>query len=204
MKNFFRKVAFGLGPDEQIPSDPLNWAQSQITDQIPEFAFKGKIYPEKELRKHYNKYVYQDRKVLRKKFKNDKMGYKAAKNKARADTGQKFWRNLEIAIRHKEATSGSHPVLAKLWYFWGNHFTISEKDFLAHYSTGAYQRETIRANMNQTFEKLAYESTIAWAMIHHLDNAENVGPKSEDARACLLYTSPSPRDRQKSRMPSSA
>ena len=50
-KNFFRKVAFGLGPDEQIPSDPLNWAQSQITDQIPEFAFKGKIYPEKELRK---------------------------------------------------------------------------------------------------------------------------------------------------------
>ena len=183
MKNFYRKVAFGLGPDEHIPSDPLNWAQSQITDQIPEFAFKGKIYPEKELRKHYNKYVYQDRKVLRKKFKNDKMGYKAAKNKARADTGQKFWRNLEIAIRHKEATSGSHPVLAKLWYFWGNHFTISEKDFLAHYSTGAYQRETIRANMNQTFEKLAYESTVAWAMIHHLDNAENVGPKSEDARA---------------------
>ena len=54
MKNFFRKVAFGLGPDEQIPSDPLNWAQSQITDQIPEFAFKGKIYPEKELREHYN------------------------------------------------------------------------------------------------------------------------------------------------------
>ena len=26
----------------------------------------------------------------------------------------------------------------------------------------------------------------------------------EDVRACLLYTSPSPRDRQKSRMPSSA
>ena len=57
-----------------------------------------KIYSEKELRKHYNKWVYQDRKVLRKKFKNDKMGYKAAKNKARVDTGQKFWRNLEIAI----------------------------------------------------------------------------------------------------------
>ena len=27
---------------------------------------------------------------------------------------------------------------------------------------------------------------------------------SDEARACLLYTSPSPRDRQKSRMPSSA
>ena len=183
MKNFFRKVAFGLKPDEKIPSDPLVWATSQITDEIPDFSFKGKIYSEKELRKHYKEWVFNDRKKLRKKFKKDKKGYKSAKNKLRADTGQKFWRNLELAIRHKEATMGSHPVLAKLWYFWGNHFTISDKDFLSHYTTGAYQRETIRLNMNQTFEKLAHEATVAWAMIHHLDNAVNVGPKSEDAKA---------------------
>ena len=183
MKNFYRKVAFGMKPDEKIPSDPLVWATSQITDKIPEFSFKGKIYSEEELRKHYREYVYQDRKVLRKKFKKDKMGYKAAKNLLRDSTGQKFWKNLEIAIRHKEATQGNHPVLAKLWYFWTNHFTISDKDFLADYSTGGYQRETIRANLNKSFEELAYEATVAWAMIHHLDNAENVGPKSEDARA---------------------
>ena len=30
------------------------------------------------------------------------------------------------------------------------------------------------------------------------------GPERQEAIACLLYTSPSPRDRQKSRMPSSA
>ncbi|MDC0163602.1 DUF1800 domain-containing protein [Candidatus Pelagibacter sp.] len=179
MKNFFRKVAFGIGPEEKIPSDPLNWATSQVTDKIPNFSYTGKIYTEKELRKHYGTYIYQDRKVFRKKFKKDKKGYKAAKNRVRDETGQKFWRNLEIAIRHKEATKGNFPVLAKFWYFWGNHFTISEKDFLAHYTTGAYQRETIRANMNQTFEKLAYEATIAWSMIHHLDNTQNVGPNSE-------------------------
>ena len=183
MKNFYRKVAFGLKPDEKIPSDPLVWATSQITDKIPEFSFKGKIYSEEELRKHYREWVYQDRKVLRKKFKKDKMGYKAAKNLLKDSTGQKFWKNLEIAIRHKEATQGNHPVLAKLWYFWTNHFTISDKDFLADYSTGGYQRETIRANLNKSFEELVYEATVAWAMIHHLDNAENVGPKSEDARA---------------------
>ena len=183
MKNFYRKVAFGLKPDEKIPSDPLVWATSQITDKIPEFSFKGKIYSEEELRKHYREYVYQDRKVLRKKFKKDKMGYKAAKNLLKDSTGQKFWKNLEIAIRHKEATQGNHPVLAKLWYFWTNHFTISDKDFLADYSTGGYQREIIRENLNKTFEELAYEATVAWAMIHHLDNAENVGPKSEDAKA---------------------
>ena len=183
MKNFYRKVAFGLKPDEKAPSDPLTWATSQITDEIPDFSFKGKIYSEKELRKHYREWVFNDRKKLRKKFKKDKKGYKSAKNKLRADTGQKFWRNLELAIRHKEATMGNHPVLAKLWYFWGNHFTISDKDFLSHYTTGAYQRETIRLNMNQTFEKLAHEATVAWAMIHHLDNAVNVGPNSEDAKA---------------------
>ena len=183
MRNFFRKIAFGLGPEERIPSDPLKWAVDQIKDNIPDFSYKGKIYSEKELRKLYGKWVHRDREILRKKFKKDKKGYKAAKNKLRHDTGQEFWRNLEITIRHKEATKGDFPVLAKLWYFWGNHFTISDKDFIPHYTTGAYQRETIRTNMNQTFEKLAYESTIGWSMIHHLDNSENVGPKSEDARA---------------------
>ena len=135
------------------------------------------------MRKLYREWVYNDRKKLRKKFKKDKKGYKAAKNLLRDATGQKFWRNLEIAIRHKEATSSDHPVLAKLWYFWANHFTISDKDMLSYYSTGAYQRESIRANLNKTFEELTYEATVAWAMILHLDNSENVGPKSEDARA---------------------
>tara|TARA_B100000131_G_C18116393_1_gene611444 strand:- start:977 stop:2419 length:1443 start_codon:yes stop_codon:yes gene_type:complete len=183
MKNFYRKVAFGIGPNDKVPSDPLKWAQDQISDKIPEFSYTGKIYTEKELRKFYREWVYQDRKVLRKKFKKDKMGYKAAKNKLRDDTGKRFWKNLELAIRQKEATVGSHPVLTKLWYFWGNHFTISDKDMLADFSTGAYQRESIRANLNKTFEQLAYEATVAWAMIHHLDNAENVGPRSEDAKA---------------------
>ena len=41
MKNFFRKVAFGLKPDEQIPSDPLTWAQKQV-ETIPDLNWKGK------------------------------------------------------------------------------------------------------------------------------------------------------------------
>ena len=65
MLNFFRKVGFGLKPDEKVPSDPLGWATSQIKETIPEFSFKGRIFSEKELRKHYREWVYQDRKVLR-------------------------------------------------------------------------------------------------------------------------------------------
>ena len=37
----------------------------------------------------------------------------------------------------------------------------------------------------------------------HLSN-RNIGEVIDSNNACLLYTSPSPRDRQKSRMPSSA
>ena len=51
MKNFFRKVAFGIGPNEEVPSDPLNWALSQI-NEIPDLSWQGKIFSEKELRKH--------------------------------------------------------------------------------------------------------------------------------------------------------
>ena len=75
MKNFFRKVAFGIGPNEEVPSDPLNWALNQV-DEIPEFSWKGKIFTEKELRGHYRDWVYGDRKVLRKKYKNNKNLYK--------------------------------------------------------------------------------------------------------------------------------
>ena len=43
MKNFFRKVAFGLKPDEKAPSDPLVWAQKQV-DEIPEFNGRVNIF----------------------------------------------------------------------------------------------------------------------------------------------------------------
>ena len=180
MKNFFRKVAFGIGPNEQAPSDPLKWALDQLND-VPELSWKGKIYSEKELRKHYRDWVYGDRKVLRKKYKDNKTLYKTHKDILRHKTGQKFWESLEISIRHNEGINSSSPVLAKLWMFWGNFFAISEKDFLANYSTGAYQREIIRPNLNQTFEKMVYDVTTSWAMIHHLDNSESAGPKSVTA-----------------------
>ena len=50
------------------------------------------------------------------------------------------------------------------------------------FSNGPYQREFIRANMNQNFEKMAVEATLAWPMIMHLDNKDNVGPNSISAK----------------------
>ena len=103
--------------------------------------------------------IYKDRKVLRKKYKNDKKKYKAEKQKLRIKTGQHFYESNELAIRHNEAINGPSPVFERFWHFWGNHFAISEKDFLPEYATGPYQREIIRPNMIKTFEDMAQEVT---------------------------------------------
>ena len=78
MKNFIRKVGFGLGPDDVVPNDPLQWALNQF-NEVPKFSWTGKIYKEKELRKHYRDYVYNDRKVLRKNIKMIKLYIKLRK-----------------------------------------------------------------------------------------------------------------------------
>ncbi len=182
MKNFFRKVAFGLKPEEKAPSDPLTWAQKQV-ETIPELNWTGKhVYSEKEMRKHWIKQRVTEDTVFRKKYKNDPDGLRRAEKQLENDSGRNFWPNNEICIRHAEAIRSESPVLAKLWYFWTNHFTISDTQSLPGFSTGAYQREFIRANMDKNFETMAYEGTIAWPMIMHLDNKDNIGPRSKSGK----------------------
>ena len=177
VKNFYRKVGFGLSLKDEVPQDPLKWAFNQL-DQVPLFTWKGNIFSEKEMREKYGEFVYGDRKILRKKYKNDKNKYRREKNKLRHKTGQKFFESNELTIRHNEAINGKTPVFERFWHFWGNHFAISEKDYLAEYSTGPYQREIIRPNMVNTFEQMVKDVTTSWCMIHHLDNSESVGPLS--------------------------
>ena len=182
MKNFFRKVAFGLKPEEKAPSDPLTWAQKQV-ESIPELNWKGKhIYSEKEMRKYWITQRVEENTTLRKKYKNDPAGFRRAEKQLENDTGAKYWPTNEICMRHAEGIRSDNPVLAKLWYFWTNHFTISDTQRLPEFSTGAYHREFIRANMDKTFETMVYEATIAWPMIMHLDNKDNIGPKSKSGK----------------------
>ncbi len=37
--------------------------------------------------------------------------------------------------------------------------------------------------MDKTFETMVQEATVAWPMIMHLDNKDNIGPKSESGNA---------------------
>ena len=176
--SFYRKVGFGIGINDKIPADPLKWATDQL-DEIPELLWTGWIPSEKEMRIKYGEWIYGDRKVLRKKYKDDKNAYRKAKDKLSIQTGERFFELNEHAIRHYQTKYSNQPVFERFWLFWGNHFAISEKDSLADFSTGPYQREIIRPNMIKTFEDMVQEVTKSWCMIHHLDNSESVGPNSK-------------------------
>jgi hypothetical protein len=100
MKNFYRKVAFGLKPDEKEPSDPLVWAQKQV-ETIPELNWKGKyIYSEKEMRKYWITQRVEENTTLRKKFKNDPQGFRRAEQQLRNETHTKCLVEMDDIIRN--------------------------------------------------------------------------------------------------------
>ncbi|NBR03183.1 MAG: DUF1800 family protein [Alphaproteobacteria bacterium] len=180
-KDFFRKMGFGLGPDETLPEDPVAWAEAQV-ETVPPLVWDGDIPTAAHLLDERAKFVYTDRRVIRKKFRDDRRAYREAKDQLRWETGEKYYESLDIAIRHNTALKSQAPVFERLWLFWHNHFAVAEKAMLACWNTGAYTRETIRPNMCGSFTDLVKAVTTSWTMIHHLDNSESVGPNSERGR----------------------
>ena len=71
MKNFFRKVAFGIGPNEEVPSDPLAWALNQL-DDVSDLTWKGRIPSGKEMIEKYARKNEIELKKVREKYKDDK------------------------------------------------------------------------------------------------------------------------------------
>jgi len=179
-KSFFRKVAFGLSSDAPPPNDPLKWALEQIKT-VPPITWKGEIpIGEEQLSKNAH-YIYQNRKVLRPKYKNDPVAFKKAKKELQISSGFQYYEHLEYAIRHDTALNSKSPVYERLTHFWGNHFAITDKDELPVFATGPMHREIIRPALVGNFEDLLYNVTTSWAMIHNLDNSKSIGPDSKSA-----------------------
>ena len=96
----------------------------------------------------------------------------------------------------------------------GNNPTLSEQE-VGSYGKGRPGRETATVTLHDRVGGPAwFQAALLWCLIQlptvSLADGRRTGPGGTptgvDGRAlsCLLYTSPSPRDRQKSRMPSSA
>ena len=81
------------------------------------------------------------------------------------------------------------------------HRTLSTL-LLAALSAGAANAETIRIAIGT--QDTTINCATGGLLIRELKLLEKYLPRDGKYKDCLLYTSPSPRDRQKSRMPSSA
>ena len=68
--------------------------------------------------------------------------------------------------------------------------------------------ETVNSKLDNISDQLAAQMDTVVGAAERIDKlaavSETTQPPATWADTCLLYTSPSPRDRQKSRMPSSA
>ena len=175
-RSFIRKVGFGLRPEEKIPKDPLNWAKSQMTF-APKLIWPGKIYSEKEMLDIRVDFTSQEDRI-QKTEKNPAIA-KVKKSKLYRKYGRRYFESYELAIRHYQAVRGKQPVFERFWHFWGNHFTIIDKQKLSIFNTGPMQRDQLRDLMTGRFADMVYDMTLTWPMIKSLDNFKSRGPNSE-------------------------
>ena len=82
--------------------------------------------------------------------------------------------------------------------------SAEDEDFGAAEKTKEEEAEEKKETMYKVIDKADKEAQLEESTINFILNMENPDYKDPEPCTCLLYTSPSPRDRQKSRMPSSA
>lgn len=180
-KNYFRKVAFGLKPGQDIPKDPVAWAQKQV-EKVPPLSWKGEIPSQQHYLDQFAKYRIEQENI-RKKYSDNISQYKKAYDNLKNETGHGFYHYLELVIRHDAAINNGSPVFERLVWFWANHFAALDKDSLPWTGlTGEYHRTIIRQNLVKNFTDLTKAVTTSYAMIQSLDNSESIGPNSEEGK----------------------
>ena len=178
-KGFFRKIAFGIGLNENIPSDPLNWAQSQF-NEIPDIDLMGAPTLSEQIKLRSKMRETEDKLTV--KFKHSAVEYEEARQKNWRKYGTDFYQSLELHIRHKSAISSSQPAFERMFHFWTNHFAVIDANGLKEHTIGPYQREVIRKNLTGSFANLVKQATIGFAMLESLDNGDSIGPNSSYVR----------------------
>jgi len=84
----------------------------------------------------------------------------------------------EMGARFALGFTTQQPFAERLVWFWSNHFTVSAQNPRDIMFAGAFERETIRPNINGRFEDLLLAVLRHPAMLLYLDNAQSLGPDS--------------------------
>ena len=164
---FYRKVGFGLGPDEKIPDDRLSWAAEQLLE-IPPLIWPGKIRTVDEMLDIRTSFLGAEQ--MLEQTITDPNELRMKREALYNEKGRRFFGSYELAIRHHQAVLSDKAVFERFQHFWGNHFAIVDKIKLATFNTGAYQRQTIRNQMDKRFADLVMAATLSFPMMRSLDN----------------------------------
>eukprot|EP01017_Pseudomicrothorax_dubius_P005905 TRINITY_DN11605_c0_g1_i1.p1 TRINITY_DN11605_c0_g1~~TRINITY_DN11605_c0_g1_i1.p1 ORF type:complete len:232 (+),score=46.35 TRINITY_DN11605_c0_g1_i1:128-823(+) len=115
-------------------------------------------------------------------------------------------KKLEYFLKTKELDMKQLPDIAEddIPYLFAYDFCLRKqcKILYADRNRDIYEREL--AARKQLTEIMSEDGTEVIGTVKNNLNPEEIETEVLYSRSCLLYTSPSPRDRQKSRMPSSA
>ncbi len=173
---FYRKVGFGLGPEEEIPNDRLSWAAEQVSG-VPPLIWPGKIRTVDKMLDIRTSFLSAEKKL--EQTIKDPNELRKKREVLYHERGRRFFGSYELAIRHYQAIRSNTAVFERFQHFWGNHFAIVDKIKLATFNTGPYQRETIRNQMDKRFADLVMAATLSFPMMRSLDNFLSRGPNSK-------------------------
>lgn len=176
---FYRKVGFGLRPDENLPRDRLQWAAKQI-ETIPPLIWPGRQRTAKEMQDIRVAFTSAERQL--EQNIRDETELRDKRNQLEIAQGRRYFEPYELAMRHYQAVQSDSAVFERFQHFWGNHFAIVDKNKLPTFNTGVYQRETLRQQMDKRFYDLVMAATLSFPMMRSLDNFLSRGPRSLYAR----------------------
>lgn len=158
---------FGLGARpgelERVSRNPKQWLRSQITEQpaIPEIL---------QNLPHSSSWFKAQADASR--------AGKEARKKLTREIGRPQTKT-ELQKRIEAAVKSDQPFKERLAIFWANHFTVSGKRPLIAPAIGGFEREAIRPHVFGKFEDMLLAVAQHPVMLHYLDNAISIGPKSQ-------------------------
>lgn len=198
---FLRRVGFGWGATDPLPSDPVGWAREQLARVPPmdyyarrrrdgesqppllELPADGKLrWSQEEAVLRWQQHMDAEKLSFARSRDMDRQAYQAFHDQTvrQPFSGLEHWR--EVLVRGCTAAHGEQPVFERFWHFWTNHFMVAPGNQNNDALIGPYQR-SLRDKMTGSFRDLLWHAVTHPGMLVYLDNNRSVGPRSRARRS---------------------
>jgi uncharacterized protein (DUF1800 family) len=176
------KFGLGIQPGEhtEIGKDPKGWLSAQIplANRVPprysQLSNSAQLIEMADADNRQRISFQQDGQVTA----EEQQQIRATERLATALLRTHANHRLAVAIE------SDTPFTERLVRFWSNHFsiTLTNNKRTTLYAGLAYENETVRANMNRSFEEMLLSVALHPVMLTYLDNNISLGPNSPVGR----------------------